>query len=72
MPRRLWYEPFMPALSPIESEFASTEEADAYESWFRAKVLTSLADKRPATPHDAMMAETDEIINGTEQDARLT
>jgi hypothetical protein len=27
------------ALSPIESEFATTEEAEAYERCFRAKVL---------------------------------
>ena len=32
----------MPALSPIESEFASTEEAEAYDVWFRAKVQEAL------------------------------
>ncbi|MCX7192760.1 MAG: hypothetical protein NTY60_03930 [Proteobacteria bacterium] len=30
------------ALSPIESEFATTEEAEACERWFRAKVQESL------------------------------
>ena len=28
----------MAKLSPIESEFATTEEAEAYDLWFRAKV----------------------------------
>jgi hypothetical protein len=62
----------MPALSPIESEFASTEEAEAYESWFRAKVLASLGDKRPGTPHDVVMAEMEAIIDAAEQGDRRT
>jgi hypothetical protein len=40
-------------LSPIESEFATTEEAEAYERWFRAKVQESLDDpaaERAARP----------------------
>ena len=62
----------MPALSPIESEFATTEEAEAYERWFRARVLASLADKRPGTPHDVVMAEMDATIEAAEQGARRT
>jgi hypothetical protein len=46
----------MPVLSPIESEFATTEEAEAYEQWFRAKVQASLDDPRPGIPHDEAMA----------------
>lgn len=46
----------MPALSPIESEFASTEEAEAYDVWFRAKVQEALADTRPDVPHDEAVA----------------
>jgi len=47
-------------LSPIESEFATTGEADAYDKWFRAKVEKSLqlADD-PASvrlPHDEVMS----------------
>ncbi len=49
------------------SAFARTKEAEAYEGWFRAKVLASLADKRPATPHDAVVAEMDDIIDSAEQ-----
>lgn len=44
-------------LSPIESEFATSEEATAYEEWLHAKVRKSLADPRPSIPHDQVMAE---------------
>ena len=53
----------MPALSPIESEFASTEEAEAYDVWFRAKVERSLADPRPPIPHEQVMAEMKALID---------
>jgi len=35
------------ALSPIESQFATTDETDAYDAWFCAKVekLLQLADE---------------------------
>ena len=46
----------MPALSPIESEFASTEEAEAYDVWFRAKVQEALANPGPDIPHDEVVA----------------
>ncbi len=48
-------------LSPIESEFATTDEADAYEAWFRAKVEKSLqiADEPNSVriPHDEVMSK---------------
>lgn len=53
----------MATLSPIESEFATTEEAEAYDVWFRRKVETSLADPRPAIPHDQVMAEMRALID---------
>ena len=53
-----------PVLSPIESEFATQEEAQAHDAWFRQRVLESLADIRPAVPHDQVMAETEAIIQG--------
>jgi hypothetical protein len=46
----------MPALSPIESEFASTEEAEAYDVWFRAKVQEALTNPGPDIPHDEVVA----------------
>lgn len=51
-------------LPSIESEFASTEEADAYGVWLRAKVAESLADSRPTAPHDQVMADVQAIIDG--------
>jgi hypothetical protein len=53
----------MPALSPIESEFASTEEAEAYDAWFRAKVERSLANPGPGIPHEEVMARMKTIID---------
>jgi hypothetical protein len=44
------------------SEFATPEEAAAYEEWLRAKVAASLADERPSIPHDGVMAEMRAII----------
>ena len=43
-------------MSPIESEFATEEEAESYDRWFRAKVQASLDDPRPNIPHDEVMA----------------
>ncbi len=51
------------ALSPIESEFATVEEAEAYERWFRAKVQESLDDNSPLIPHDQVMAEMQALID---------
>ena len=40
------------ALSPLVSEFETTEQEASYTAWLRAKVAASLADPRPAIPHD--------------------
>jgi hypothetical protein len=45
----------MNAQSPIVSEFETTEKAEAYEEWLRAKVAASLADDSPSVPHDEAM-----------------
>jgi hypothetical protein len=48
-------------LSPIESQFATTDEAEAYDIWFRAKVEKSLAiaDQPDSVriPHDEVMSK---------------
>lgn len=54
-------------LSPIESEFASVDEAEAHDRWFRAQVQASLDDPRPGIPHDQFMAEVDLLIAEAEQ-----
>jgi hypothetical protein len=49
------------ALSPIESQFATTDEAEAYDVWFRAKVEKSLeiADRPDSAriSHDEVMSK---------------
>ncbi len=54
------------ALSPIVSEFETEEQAISHDRWFRAKVQASLADLRPAVPHDEVMARMDAIIEQAE------
>ncbi|MFM0593994.1 type II toxin-antitoxin system RelB family antitoxin [Paraburkholderia dilworthii] len=44
-------------LSPIESEFATAEEAEAYDRWLRAEVQASLDDPAPNVPHDKVMGD---------------
>lgn len=53
--------------SPFGPEFATPEEAAAYDAWFRAKVEASLADERPPVPHDQVMAEIRAIIDQAKQ-----
>ncbi|GAB0719350.1 hypothetical protein NB16F79_23960 [Escherichia coli] len=50
-------------LSPIVSEFETIEQESSYNEWLRAKVAASLADPRPAIPHDEVMAKMEKIIN---------
>lgn len=52
-------------LSPIESEFPTVEEAEAYDRWFRAKVQASIDDPRAPLPHDQVMTEMRELIEAT-------
>lgn len=56
------YQTMSKVLSPIESQFATVEEAEAYDVWFRAKVQASLDDERPPAPHDQVMTTLREII----------
>lgn len=51
------------ALSPLVSEFETVEQEASYNEWLRAKVEASLADPRPAIPHDEVMAEMDALID---------
>ncbi len=57
----------MVRLSPIESEFATTEEAEAHDEWLRAKVRSSLEDPAAPIPHDEVMAEMDAIVASAEK-----
>lgn len=51
------------ALSPLVSEFETLEQEASYTAWLQAKVAASLADPRPAIPHDEVMAEMDALID---------
>jgi hypothetical protein len=53
----------MAKLDPIVSEFETTEDAEAYDAWFRAKVQASLDDPGPGIPHDEVMAEMQKLID---------
>jgi hypothetical protein len=52
----------MGKLDPIVSEFATEEEAQAYDKWFRAQVEEGLRSKGPWIPHDEVMREAREIV----------
>jgi hypothetical protein len=51
-------------LDPRISEFETIEQEASYTAWLKAKVAASLADTRPAIPHDEVMAELDALIDG--------
>jgi hypothetical protein len=53
----------MTKMSPIESEFATTEDEAAYDAWFRAKVARAMASREPSIPHDTVMAEMQAVID---------
>lgn len=58
------------ALSPLVSEFETIEQEASYTAWLQAKVAASLADPRPAIPHDEVMAEMDALINRIDAEAQ--
>jgi DNA-damage-inducible protein J len=40
-----------------------TADPDAYDKWFRAKVLEAMDDPRPAIPHERVMDEAQTLID---------
>ena len=52
----------MAKLDPIVSEFATEEEAAAYDLWFRAQVEEGMRSKGPWFPHEEVMREARRII----------
>lgn len=57
------YASLMADLTPIESEFATSEDAAAHDAWFRAKVERALASTKPRIPHDEVMAMARKTID---------
>lgn len=53
----------MTKMSPIESEFETTEDAEAHDLWVRAKIERALASTDPTIPHDQVMAEMRTILD---------
>lgn len=41
-----------------------TADPDAYDAWFRAKVLEALADPAPATPHAQALRAARALVDG--------
>ncbi len=64
------YLSLMTTHSSIISEFASLEEAEAYEEWLKAKFAASLADECSSVAHDVVMAEMKAIIEEARQRQR--
>lgn len=61
----------MPAtLDPLISEFATDEEANSYDRWFRAKVQAAIDSKEPRIPHDQVMAQAEAVMAGIESRPR--
>lgn len=60
------YVMFMANLIHAKSEFVTSEDAAAYDAWFRAKVERAMASKEPGIPHDIVMAEMQAIIDRAE------
>ena len=52
----------MADLSPIESEFATTDDAAAHDAWFRAKVQLALTSNAAMVPHDQVMADARAVL----------
>jgi len=57
-------------LSPLISEFETSEQEAKYTTWLREKVFVSLADTQHVIPHDEVMAEMDAIIEAAESGRR--
>ncbi len=53
----------MTRLTPIESEFATSEDAATYDAWFRAKVERAMTSKEPSIPHAEVMAMAQAILD---------
>jgi hypothetical protein len=49
------------------SEFDTVEEAELYDTWFRAEIEASLSEPDPSIPHDEVFAEFDQLIAAKEK-----
>ncbi|MFC0268517.1 type II toxin-antitoxin system RelB family antitoxin [Kushneria aurantia] len=45
-----------------DSEFATREQADSHDRWFRARVQAALESDKPRLPHDEAMGRVERLI----------
>lgn len=62
-PRQFRYIFSMTKLTPIESEFATSEDAEAHDAWVRAKVERALASTKQRIPHGEVMAKAQAVLD---------
>lgn len=53
----------MSDLDSVQPNCAPSEEATAYDAWFRAKVEKAMASTERGIPHEEVMAMAREIID---------
>ncbi len=53
------------ALSPLVSEFETTEQEESYLTWLKGKVQKSLADTRPNVSHDQVLFEMRALLQSS-------
>lgn len=61
----------MSQVDPRVSEFETTEAAESYDRWFRAKIDRAMADTRPTIPHDQVMARAHAAIEAAAKRQKL-
>jgi len=49
-------------LDPLISEFATEQDAERYDLWFRAKVREAIESPHPRIPHDEAMASVERMV----------
>jgi len=49
-------------LDPLISEFATEQDAENYDRWFRAKVREAIESPHPRIPHDEAMASIERMV----------
>jgi hypothetical protein len=54
----------MTAPLPLDSAFATAEEAEAHDQWVRSKVHAAMAGEGQKIPHDEAMAKVRALIEG--------
>ena len=59
----------MAAHSTTAPGFATPEDAEAYDAWFRAKVQAALDDESPIIAHEEVMAEMRALIDDRKRSA---